>query len=114
MKSIIVLSTLLLASNIFWIYHIIDTGVTISYRDQQIYELEETQKQLMVTFPAVAKKLTKKEVIVIASQFTDQTGYEKEGSTHIDWLRLRFDKDNVLVAVCPIWSPYSKLCDNNR
>ena len=102
--TIAILSVLLLASNAFWVYKVMDTGVTLSYGDQQTYELEETKKQLMATFPVVAKNATKEEIVAAASKFTDLKVFEKDGCTWVGWLGFKFDKNNKLKSVSPSWS----------
>lgn len=102
--TIAILVVLLLASNAFWLYQVVDTGVTLSYRDQQTYELEETRRQLMATFPEVAKHATKEEIIAAASKHTDQEVYEKEGCTWVGWLGFKFGESNKLKSVSPSWS----------
>ena len=102
--AIVILSALLLTSNAFWLYQVIDRGVTLSYRDQQTYELEETRKQLMATFPEVARHATKEEIIAAASKHTDQEVFEKEGCTWVGWLGFKFDENGKLKSVSPAWS----------
>ena len=102
--TVIFLSLLLLASNAFWLYQVIDTGVTLSYKNQQIHELEETRKQLMATFPEVAKNVTKAEIVAAASKYTDEEAFEKEGCTWIGWLGFKFDENNTLKFLSPSWS----------
>lgn len=102
--AIVILSVLLLASNVFWLYQVIDTGLTLSYRDQQTYELEETRKQLMATFPEIARNVTKKEVIAAASKYTDQEVFEKEDCIWVGWIGFKFDENNKLKSVSPSWS----------
>jgi hypothetical protein len=102
--AVVILGVLLLASNAYWLYQVVDSGVTLSYRDQQIYELNETRKQLMVTFPEVAKNLTKEELIAAARNFTDLEVFEKEGCTWVGWLGFKFNENNKLKSVSPSWS----------
>jgi len=102
--AIVILSVLLLASNAFWLYQVIDTGVTLTYRDQQTYELEETRKQLMATFPEIAKKAKKDEIIAAAKKYTDQEVFEKDGCTWVGWLGFKFDENNKLKSLTPSWS----------
>ena len=102
--TVIILSVLFIASNAFWLYQITDTRVTLLYRDQKEYGLEETRKQLMATFPEVAKNATKEEIIAAASKYTDQEVFEKEGCTWVGWLGFKFDENNKLKSVSPSWS----------
>ena len=102
--TIAILIVLLLASNAFWLYQAVDTGVTVSYRGQQTYELEETRKQLMATLPDIAIHATKDEIIAAASKHTDQKVFEKEGCTWVGWIGFKFDESHKLKAVSPSWS----------
>ena len=102
--TIAILGVLLLASNSFWFYQLLDTSTTLSYRDQQSYELEETGKQLMAILPEIAQNSTKSEVIAFASKYTDQKVFEKEGCTWVGWLGFKFNKENRLESVSPSWS----------
>lgn len=102
--TIVILSILLLASNTFWLYQVVDIGATLSYRNQQVFELEETRKQLMATMPEVAKNATKEEVVAAARKHTDQEVFEKEGCTWVGWLRFKFDERHQLASVSPSWS----------
>lgn len=102
--ALFILSGLLLASNVFWFYQVADTGVTLAYRDQQTYELEETRKQLMALLPAVAINSTKDEIVDVASKFTDLEVFEKDGCTWVGWLGFKFDENNKLKSVSPSWS----------
>lgn len=101
---ITLLVALLLGTNAFWFYGAIDTGVTLSYRDKQLYELEETRKQLMAVLPDVAIRATKKEVVEAASRYTDLDAFEKDGCTWVGWIGLKFDEQGQLLSVSPTWS----------
>ena len=101
---IALLSILLISSNAFWLYQAFDAGVTGSYRDQRIYELEETTKQLMAVLPEVAMRATKAEIVTAAGKFTDQEVFEKEGCTWVGWLGFKFDENNKLKSVSASWS----------
>lgn len=105
MKWIItILITLLFTTNAFWLYSAIDNGVTVSYRDQQIHEIDETRKQLMASLPEIANNLSKEEIIKITKKHTNQKPYEKNGCSWVGWLGLKFDETKKLQSVSPIWS----------
>ena len=99
-----ILIALLLGSNAFWLYQAIDTGVTLTYRDQRAYELEETSKQLMIIPPRVAKNMIKEEILLVASDYTNQEVYEKDGCTWVGWLGFKFDNQKKLKSMSPLWS----------
>ncbi len=105
MKWIIaLLIVLLVGSNTVWLYGAIDQGVTNTYRDQQVHELDETIKQLMAVLPEVVGDLSKQELVAILSKHTDLALYEKEGCTWVGWLGLQFNEAGVLLAVTPVWA----------
>jgi len=98
------LIALLLASNAYWFYQFLKSDSGQSYRNQQVYELEQTQKQLMAFAPAVAKNANKDEVIAAAAKHTNQDIYTKNGCTWVGWLGLRFDETGILQSVSPAWA----------
>lgn len=102
--TIVILSVLLLLSNVFWLYQVIDVGITLSYKEQQIYELEQTERQLMVILPDIAADMSKEQVITVAREYTDQEIFEKAGCTWVGWLGFKFDENNRLSSVSPAWS----------
>ena len=101
---IILLGILLIATNAFWYYTSIDAGVTLSYNEHQIHELEETRKQLMALLPEVSIHVSRQDIIEAASKHTDQQVFEKDGCTWVGWLGLKFDQNQRLVSVSPAWS----------
>src|SRR5690606_4576968 len=102
--TITILALLLVITNGYWLYSVMDQGVTISYRDQQDYELEETRKQLMTVMPKLARNLSKEEVVSIASEQADQEVFEKDGCTWVGWIGLKFSEEGSLQSVSPSWS----------
>ena len=104
MKWIIsVLLILLLTTNAFWLYSAIDNGVTASYRDQQIHELNETRKQLMAVLPELSAGLNKDEIVSISKKHTNLEPYEKDGCSWVGWLVFKFDENNKLQSVSTVW-----------
>ena len=101
---VVVLSVLLVGSNGYWLYTALDAGVTISYAQQRIYELEEATKELMALLPEVAKGADRGQIIAAASKLTDQEPFEKDGCTWVGRLGFRFDDNGRLVSVSPAWS----------
>ena len=99
----IILGILLVLSNGWWLYQLLDQGVTQSYRDQQVYELEETRKQLMNMMPSIAEDLTKEKVVDIASQYSNTDKFEKDGCIWVGWIGLKFNRTGKLESVSPVW-----------
>ena len=99
-----ILLVLLLASNAFWLYQYMDIAVTLSYRDQEAHELEETRKQIMAALPEIAKNATKREIVEASGKFTDSEVYEKGGCTWVGMMGFKFDENEKLQSVSPVWT----------
>lgn len=102
-KTAIILGILLLVSNGWWLYHTFDQSVTLTYRDQELYELQSTQKQIMKMMPALSVRLSKDEVVSIVSQFSDTETFDKDGCTWAGWVGLKFSSKGKLESVSPTW-----------
>jgi hypothetical protein len=81
--AILILSILLLLSNMFWVYYVVDTGVTLSYKDQYIFELEQTRNQLSATLQGFIKDEKKEDIVKAAGKFTNQKIFDKDGCTWV-------------------------------
>jgi hypothetical protein len=103
-KIAIILGILLVLSNGWWFYQLLDRGITQSYRDQQIYELEETRKQLMKMMPSISADLPKEKIVEIASQYSKTEKFEKDGCLWAGWIGLKFSQSGELVSVSPSWN----------
>lgn len=101
--AIVILGVLLVFSNGCWLYNSIDRGITLSYRDKQIHELDETRKQLMGMLPAMSQNFSKQEVIQIASSQSNEKTFEKDGCTWVGWVGLKFNQNGILESVSPAW-----------
>ncbi len=102
--AIIILAALLVITNAYWAYRLIDLGVTLSYRDDDNHRNRETRRQLMAVLPDVAKNASRKEIIDAARRYTEQEPFEKDGCIWVGWLGFRFDQDDRLKSVSPTWS----------
>lgn len=92
---------LLLGAITYLIYHSIDTAITLSYRAQQVHELEEANKQLMSSLPALAHDMSKAEVVAALKGDGNGSSFEKDGCTWVGWVGLKFSSDERLVHVSP-------------
>lgn len=106
--TIIVLSVLLLATNVFWLYLTIDNGVTATYREQEFYEEQKTRVQLSKMFPEVSHALSKQQLVAIAEKQSGEESYEKDGCTWVGLLGFKFNVSGKLVFVSPSWSSSEK------
>lgn len=102
--AVIVLTLLLCLTNGWWFFQALDVAVATSYKDQQLFQLEETRKQLMASLPELAANDSKAAVIAAVSNHTSEDVYEKNGCTWAGWLGLQFDEADRLVYISPSWS----------
>ena len=82
----------------------IDTAITLSYRDQQVHELEETRKLLMAALPALSDQSDKARVVATLEHLAGEPSYEKDGCTWVGWVGLKFSSEGKLSHVSPSWS----------
>ncbi len=99
--TIATLVLLLVGTNLFWFYQVVDSGVTISYRDQNIFELNETATQLATTLTEIGESIPKGEFIDIASRHTNLEPFEKHGCIWVGWIGLKFNEEGQLIYVSP-------------
>lgn len=92
---------LLLGAIAYLIYHSIDTAISLSYRDQQVHELEEANQQLMSALPALAHGMSKAEIIAAVKGVRNESSFEKDGCTWVGSVGLKFSSDEKLVHVSP-------------
>ena len=100
---IIIVSILLILSNVFWMFQLLDSGISVTHRSQYIEQLESTNKQLKTLLPAMTEKLSKEEIISIADTFSEGDVFEKEGYIWLGDLGFKFNGDK-LISVVDGWS----------
>ena len=99
--TIIILCLLLVASNIFWLYSAIDSGVTRAYMGQQIYEADNSSDQAVGMLKKLLTGKTKSEVQALAQEFSDIESFEKEGCLWIGWYGFKFSDTDTLIDIEP-------------
>jgi hypothetical protein len=99
--AIIGLVVALIGSNLWWVYHAVDAGVTAAYQDDSFRAASTALKQHEAILLMVLKgKRDKAEVVATAkAAANDSAPFEKDGVTHVGWVGLRFDANNRLVEV---------------
>ena len=97
---ILLLSTTLVASNAWWLYKAIDTGITRAYATQTCTENAEALAQAISALPVAARLDTSRDAVVAAARRgTDEVVFDKDGLTWVGRLGLRFDAQGRLVEV---------------
>jgi hypothetical protein len=99
-----ILAILLIASNGYWLYQKIDAGVTLSYRNQELHDNLETEKQILSALPELAKGKSRTEIIEILKANTDREPYEKNGCVWVGWVGLKFSDKDELLSISRVWN----------
>jgi hypothetical protein len=111
-RSIVVitlLSAALLVSNAYWLYRLLDAGVSLTYRDQTLQEHHEALAQVIAVVPvAVSLNSSRHDVIEAARSTAASPGepFEKGGFIWVGSLGLRFTSTGRLAEVAPAWEPF--------
>ncbi|WP_347900692.1 hypothetical protein [Pseudomonas purpurea] len=99
MKSFIIaaLVALLVISNLFWLYVVVDTAVTRSYADQEMDVLKKANAQAVGMLKTVLEGKTKSQVELAAMKFSELEPYEKEGCLWIGWYGFKFSETGLFM-----------------
>jgi hypothetical protein len=95
-------------SNIWWIYQSIDSSVTASYREDSCQDNHEALAQALAILPVAARTdSTRKHVLDAAKKAANSSdSFEKDGYIWVGKLGFKFDSNDRLIAVSPVWSPF--------
>lgn len=102
------LLVLLLATNACWAYQALDTGVTMTHREETFRLTHKGLVQALAILPLVADSSSSPEQIIAAAgqASSDSEPFHKEGFTWVGSLGLRFNDEGRLVEAVPSWSPF--------
>jgi hypothetical protein len=106
--TIIVLAVALIASNLWWAYAAVDSGVTATYREQAFQEHRKALAELIAVVPAISDPAATRESVLAAarSSVTESEELEKDGFVWVGHLGYRFGEDGRLREVRTSWSPF--------
>lgn len=96
---IVTLSLLLVGSNIFWLYRTIDSAVTRSYMEQELYELNGSNTQAIGMLKEALSGKNKETVQSMAIKFNDLEPYEKDGCLWLGWYGFKFSESGIFVDI---------------
>ena len=105
---IVTLSLLLVGSNIFWLYRTVDSAVTRSYMEQELYELYGSNTQAIGMLKEALAGKTKQNVQAMAAKFTDLQPFEKDGCLWFGWYGFKFSKSEIFVDIAPTQESQNK------
>jgi hypothetical protein len=109
---ITILAFLLIGSNVFWLYHSIDSSVTASYRNGEFYELRSAEAQAVRMLEKVLNGKAKAEIQTLATPFTDLEPFEKDGCLWVGWYGFKFTSENKLSGITSIYINENSICKN--
>ena len=97
----IVLSVLLLSSNVWWVYRSIDGASVAKYREQMLYESVEALEQTIALLPGVAGQTSREDIVEAAETVAETEAFEKDGRVWVGWLGFKFEEGGKLESVIP-------------
>ena len=102
------LSFALVASNAFWLYRTVDSGVSHSYLSDSYQDARSTALQALAILPVVARiDSSKADVLAAAAKASGDTDpFEKDGYTWVGKMGLKFDTSGRLVEAKPNAEPF--------
>ena len=98
---IILLIIFLVGSNAWWVYRLVDAGVSYTYQGVSLEENQQALAQSLEIIKALASSDGSREMIVAAAKKTWDSiePFEKEGYLWVGRLGLRFNEADKLVEV---------------
>ena len=104
---IVVLIALLIATNGWWAYNALDTGITYSYSQVSLDNNKEALAQSLAVIEAAAQADATKQSIIQAARAAGSNSepFEKDGFVWIDSIGLKFDSAGHLTSAARSWNP---------
>ena len=105
--SIGVLIALLIATNLWWAYNALDSGITYTYLKISLENNEEALAQTLAVIEAVSQVDATRESIIKAARNAGSNSepFEKDGYVWVDSIGLKFDSTGHLINASKSWSP---------
>jgi hypothetical protein len=98
------LVVILIASNAWWAYRMLDAGISYTYLGVSLEENEAAVAQLIAIAPLLARGASRDEVIAAARRSGDSEPFEKEGFVWVGQIGLQFGSEGRLQKVSRAWS----------
>lgn len=106
-RVIVVLVALLVVTNGWWAYKVLDSGITYTYIRASLESNEEALAQSLAVIEAATQVDATRQSIVQAARTAGRNSepFEKDGYVWVGSIGLRFDSTGHLVKVSRAWSP---------
>lgn len=96
---IILLTTILITSNIYWAYNYPDTETTAMKHDSELWERDESIMYLLELLPKVSRNIKKSDFISISKKLTNKEFVKKNECYWLVNIGYKFDiKGNLIKA----------------
>ena len=104
---IVLLAVLLLFSNIWWAFQMLDAGITHTYMGASLEDNQTALSQVIdVAKEASQAGSSRDSIVAAAAQSQTRTDpFEKDGYLWVGKIGLKFQKDGRLQDVVRAWSP---------
>jgi hypothetical protein len=105
--AIFALSSALVLSNVWWLYHSVDSASAASDRDTQYRSEHLALAQALAVLPVAARAdSTPADVLAAAKAGSGIDSMQKDGLTWVGELGFQFAANGRLTAVEPAWEPF--------
>jgi len=104
---IALLAALLVLTNLFWLYTVIDQSVSRSYLEVSYREAQATAEQAIALLPMAARPNVARQDLVDAARLAapEDEPFEQDGFVWLGHVGLRFDASGRLVEARPAVDP---------
>jgi hypothetical protein len=105
---ITVLAIVLIGSNAWWAYRMIDTGVSYTYQQDSLHMNQEALAQTLEVLKIATQPDSSREQVLAAAKKAARSqteAFEKDGFVWVGSIGLRFSDAGRLVEVQRAWSP---------
>ena len=106
--AILSLSGLLVGTNAFWLYKMVDAGISYTYLQSSYDGARGTALQALALLPEVASQSTSRQAAIDAVQRIqpEATPFEKDGFVWVGNIGLRFDSAGRLIDARATTEPF--------
>ena len=106
--AILSLSGLLVATNAFWLYKMVDAGISYTYLQSSYENARGTALQALALLPEVSSESTSRQAAIDAVQRIqpESMPFEKDGFVWVGHIGLRFDTAGRLVEARAPTEPF--------
>ncbi len=104
---IIALVVAMIASNGWWAYRLLDSGISLTYTGVSLEDNKQALSQTLALLPVVAQPGITREKIISSARLAGNTSapFEKDGFVWVGKIGLKFNERGQLIEASRAWSP---------